>query len=211
MNRLLPLFPLKLVAFPGEQLNLHIFEARYKQMINDCFENRLTFGIPAFIEGKVMDTGTEMRIISVQKTYANGEMDIKTEGVGIFKIDVFHKQAPEKPYAAGQVQEVPFEQRGNISYGEAIIEQVKELFELLKINKPIPRKASEVFTFDIAHHVGLNIEQEYELLNIQGEAKRQEYILEHLRRLIPTVKEMNRLRERVQMNGHFKMLNPPNF
>lgn len=211
MDRLLPLFPLKLVAYPGEQLNLHVFEARYKQMINECFENRMTFGIPAFIEGKVMDTGTEMQIISVQKTYENGEMDIKTEGVGIFKIDVFHRQAPDKLYAAGQVQAIPFEQRGKGVYGEAIIEKVKELFELLKINKPIPKKASELFTFDIAHHVGLNIEQEYELLNIPSEIKRQEYMLDHLTKLIPMVSEMNRLRERVQMNGHFKMLKPPNF
>jgi ATP-dependent Lon protease len=211
MDRLLPLFPLKLVAFPGEKLNLHIFEDRYKQMINECFDNRLTFGIPAFIEGKVMDIGTEMRIISVQKTYDDGEMDIKTEGVGIFKIDVFHRQAPDKLYAAGKVQDIPIEQRGNKLYGEAIIEKVKELFDLLKINKPIPRKASELFTFDIAHHVGLNIEQEYELLNIPTEIKRQEYMLEHLQKLIPMVSEMNRLRERVQMNGHFKMLNPPKF
>ncbi|MEO1628994.1 MAG: LON peptidase substrate-binding domain-containing protein, partial [Bacteroidota bacterium] len=44
-----PLFPLKLVVYPGEQLNLHIFEPRYKQLIRECEQNKVTFGIPAFI------------------------------------------------------------------------------------------------------------------------------------------------------------------
>ena len=58
----LPLFPLKLVAFPGEQLNLHIFEPRYKQLFRECEENQITFGIPAFIDNKIMDIGTELKL-----------------------------------------------------------------------------------------------------------------------------------------------------
>ena len=42
----LPMFPLELVAFPGEELPLHIFELRYQQLLEDCEEEKVTFGIP---------------------------------------------------------------------------------------------------------------------------------------------------------------------
>jgi ATP-dependent Lon protease len=50
MPRLLPLFPLNLVVFPHEKLNLHIFEPRYRQLVRDCLEQNLTFGIPPFLD-----------------------------------------------------------------------------------------------------------------------------------------------------------------
>ena len=71
----LPLFPLKLVAFPGERLNLHIFEPRYKQLIRECSENQITFGIPAFIDNKIVNIGTEIKLEKIENTYENGELD----------------------------------------------------------------------------------------------------------------------------------------
>ena len=59
MNSLfLPLFPLRLVAFPGEDLNLHIFEPRYKELIQECDEKGITFGLPPFIDDKMQTFGT---------------------------------------------------------------------------------------------------------------------------------------------------------
>ena len=81
---MLPQFPLKIVVFPGEQLNLHIFEPRYKQLINECEAEDRTFGIPAFIEKRVMEIGTEVRLEKIVKRHLNGEMDIRTRGVGLF-------------------------------------------------------------------------------------------------------------------------------
>ena len=45
MARFLPLFPLNIVVFPGEKLNLHIFEPRYKKLILDCLANDGLSGI----------------------------------------------------------------------------------------------------------------------------------------------------------------------
>ena len=69
MHDFLPLFPLKLVVYPGEQLNLHIFEPRYKQLIREAEHNGTTFGIPAFIEENVMDIGTEIKLLSIEKRH----------------------------------------------------------------------------------------------------------------------------------------------
>ena len=68
----LPLFPLQSVFFPGETVPLHIFEERYKQLINDCRDEAITFGIPVFINGTV-EYGTEVQLVEVVNTYDSGK------------------------------------------------------------------------------------------------------------------------------------------
>lgn len=55
MTNFIPIFPLGVVVYPDEQLNLHIFEPRYKQLIRDCIAENKPFGIPAVIEKKMME------------------------------------------------------------------------------------------------------------------------------------------------------------
>ena len=86
MPKFLPVFPLSLVAFPGERLNLHIFEPRYKQLIQDCQDEGKTFGIPAYIDDHLNEFGTEMELTSIEKVYEDGSMDIKTRGVQVFRV-----------------------------------------------------------------------------------------------------------------------------
>ena len=43
-QELLPLFPLQVVLFPRTALPLHIFEERYKQMIEDVLRGKSEFG-----------------------------------------------------------------------------------------------------------------------------------------------------------------------
>ncbi len=51
MSRRLRLFPLNAVLFPGAALNLHVFEARYKQMIAECLASGEGFGVALIAEG----------------------------------------------------------------------------------------------------------------------------------------------------------------
>ncbi len=62
MTNFIPIFPLGLVVFPGEQLNLHIFEPRYKQLIQECKAADKPFGIPAVIKNAMPEMGTLVRV-----------------------------------------------------------------------------------------------------------------------------------------------------
>ncbi|MEM0992232.1 MAG: LON peptidase substrate-binding domain-containing protein [Bacteroidota bacterium] len=208
MSQILPLFPLQLVAFPSENLNLHIFEPRYRQLMKECEEAGSTFGIPAFINGSVQEYGTELELVAIVKRYPDGKLDVKTRGLGIFRIEEFYSRAPDKLYAGANIKRIPYKQKGDIIMSAKIVERIAELFQLMKIDKPVP-KANDFSTFSMGHHVGFSIEQEYELLCIQSEENRQEFMLAHLNKLIPVVREMEELRKRVQMNGHFKDVIPP--
>lgn len=207
----LPLFPLNIVVFPGEKLNLHIFEPRYKQLVQDCFAADKPFGIPAFLKQGVTELGTELKILSIDKTYVNGDLDIKCKGGSVFKILNFYRQAPYKLYAAGEVEfltDIPDE---DVILKAQITEKIKHLYEALGLATLSLSLPDNFKIYDIAHQLGLSMEQEYLLLQHRRESERQELVLAHLIAILPVIEETERLKERVKLNGHFKNLIPPNF
>src|ERR1700722_19507624 len=106
MTKFLPIFPLDLVVYPGQLLNLHIFEPRYKQLINECKAGKKTFGIPSVFKDVLNEYGTEMELLEVSKVYPGGEMDIKTRGIKVFRIMEVLREVPQKLYSAAVVYEV---------------------------------------------------------------------------------------------------------
>jgi hypothetical protein len=211
MPSFIPIFPLKLVTYPNEKVNLHVFEDRYKQLINECFEENKTFGIPVFMNGKVREYGTELELEAIRKTYEDGRMDVTTRGVRIYKIEKLYNPAPGKLYSAADVDFINNDTKSDFVTSLSIIERLEEMYQLLKIKREIPTDPYSLYSFDIGHHVGFSINQEYQLMTLKTEAERQAMILEHLTNIIPMIEEMERLRERVKLNGHFKNILPPDF
>jgi ATP-dependent Lon protease len=206
----LPLFPLRLVVFPGEKLNLHIFEPRYKQLIHECDKDKITFGINAFVSDKMVPIGTEIKLLSISKHYENGEMDICTEGVGLYEIEKFYKEPHGKLYDGADVRLLDLKDDTiDLMVSQRILDYAHEIFLLLNLNKELPSKAADVNTFKLGHYVGMGIDQEYELLCLPTEFERQSFILQHLEHILPVVREMEHLRQRALLNGHFKNIVPP--
>ena len=209
MKILLPLFPLNLVAFPGEQLNLHIFEPRYRQLVNECYENNKTFGIPPVKEGQPLLLGTEMKIVEISKAYEDGKLDIKTVGLNAFKLLDFKTKAPDKLYPIGEVSLIEDDPASDIVLAGRVLKLIRELYEIMRMKNEVPELSNDFQINSIAHKIGLNFDQEIELLQINSEEERLSYVESHLLRLIPIVGEMELLRKKVQMNGHFKNVIPP--
>ncbi|WP_022823062.1 LON peptidase substrate-binding domain-containing protein [Hymenobacter norwichensis] len=209
--RQLALFPLNLVVFPGEKLNLHIFEPRYRQLVRDCISEGITFGIPPYLNEAVSTLGTEMQLVDVEKNYTSGEMDIRTRAVGLFRIEEFYRQAPGKLYAAGLVEDITDDARPDIVLQGRIASHLQQLYDVLGLRKLMQELPPDYRIYDVAHHLGLSTEQEYQLLEAGTEMERQEIVLEHLDHILPVLMETERLKERVRLNGHFKNLTPPNF
>lgn len=208
MGNFLPLFPLKLVAFPGEQLNLHIFEPRYKQLIQDSEATKGTFGIAVYID-KLMPFGTEVELAEVSKVYDDGRMDIKTRGKRVFEMLSFENPMTDKMYAGGNVVFYENDPRvGENQYAEFIF-YLKELFRLMEYQTEIIPLRLNSFTY--AHKLGLNLTEEYELLKMAKESERIKFLIGHLMKVIPTMRDMEIAKKRIQMNGHFKNLDPLEF
>ncbi len=206
MINFVPIFPLEIVVYPGEQLNLHIFEERYKQLINECITEKKPFGIPTVIKNNVADMGTLVEITEVAAVHEDGKIDIRTKGVTVFRILEVIKNIPDKLYSGAIVDYPTNNREPNVRLMQRIISSLHKLHKLLKVTKDFKKPDEELRSYDIAHHAGLSLEEEYELLGLLREDQRLEYLKRHLKKILPMVMGAELLKERVKLNGHFKEL-----
>jgi len=206
VTNFIPIFPLAIVVYPGEQLNLHIFEPRYKQLITESFETKKPFGIPAVIDDKINEMGTLVEVKEISKLYDDGKMDIKTEGLQVFRMLEIINELPDKLYSGAIVNYPENNEKGNPLLMQGIVKGIKELHKLLNIEKKFAKADDALWSYDVAHHAGMSLQEEYELLELLHESQRQEYLKRHLTKVIPVLAEMEMLKEKVKLNGHFKNL-----
>lgn len=211
MTNFIPIFPLGIVVYPQEQLNLHIFEPRYKQLIRECVEDKKPFGIPVVLDKKVMEYGTQVMVEKVEKTYDNGEMDIVTRGIKVFRTLEIIQSVPDKLYAGAIVNYPENSEKGSARLRQQVLHGIRELHAILQVHKGFPKDDEELNAYDLAHHAGLSLREEYELLHLFYELQRLEYLKRHLHKVIPMMAEMEKLKERVKLNGHFRNLSADNF
>jgi Lon protease-like protein len=204
----LPFFPLKLVAFPGEELNLHIFEPRYRQLLADAEQQGLTFGICTFIN-QLTGYGTEVCLEKIYKRYEDGRLDIKTRCLSAFQIQSFDNPMSGKLYAGGEIEYLPNDPKISAALHHEFLFYLKEVLCLLDFKVEFDPKLINSFTF--AHKVGLKLEEELELLKMESEEERTFFLVQHLKRMIPVMKAIEQAKDKIKQNGHFKHLDPLSF
>lgn len=208
MTNFIPIFPLNIVVYPGEPLNLHIFEPRYKEMIHDCLTDGKPFGLPPVVGNNLQnDLGTLLEIEELVQTHANGNMDIRTRGKSVFRMLHRMTTIPGKLYEGAIVnypENIP--DPGDSHISKTIVEEVRRLFDLLEVSEKFPKDKDEMRSYEIAHLVGLTLQEEYELLGLFTELQRLEYLRRHLNRIVPVIQQLESLKERIQRNGHFRDL-----
>ena len=204
MTNFIPIFPLEIVVYPGEFLNLHIFEEKYKQLITDCYAEAKPFGIPTVLNKEVAEMGTLVDIIEITEVMEDGKMNIRTKGNTIFKVLELVKDIPDKRYSGAIVNYPANFEQSQPTISAQILNSIDTLYQILNIQKDFKKTPSELLSYDVAHHVGLNISEEYELLGLMYESQRLEYLRRHLDKILPIVTNAEKLKEKVRLNGHFK-------
>ncbi|WP_282161337.1 LON peptidase substrate-binding domain-containing protein [Ulvibacterium marinum] len=205
----LPLFPLQSVFFPGETVPLHIFEERYKQLINDCRKEAITFGIPVYIYDG-LTYGTEVQLVEVVTTYEGGEMDVVCVARQVFKIITFDNEIDGKPYAGGIVQFLDNVNDADRAVKQEVLNGIEELYGLMGV--PYSSIPLEKFnSYILAHKMGLSFEQEFELLQMPKESERLSFIKAHLLATVSVLKEVDRTKRTIEMNGDFRNFDPLDF
>lgn len=210
MKGYLRLFPLNWVIFPGEEVNLHIFEPRYLQLISECETTQEPFGIP-FYDSGLQKFGTLLELTKIKKRYPEGKMDITAIGIEPFEILTFNTLTEGKLYPGGIIKTIPI--TFNYDEKEAILLQVliEKFFKLLGVRPKIPIEHLEKLSFLFGHKIGLSQKKEVELLLMQDESTRQQFLIEHLEEMIPNMEQLEVARHRIKLNGHFKEFDPLNF
>jgi len=106
-STILPYFPLSVFLFPGEDMPLHIFEPRYKQLINDARTLGITFALPFVLEKEIQEFGCEVRLKDVVAEKEDGNMVVVVESVSIIEIASYNSRLEGKLYAGGKVRRIP--------------------------------------------------------------------------------------------------------
>lgn len=130
----LPLFPLNTVVFPYSQIQLNIFEDRYRALVRECLDTDKGFGIVLIRSGKEVGgpaepymVGTAVRIVGAH-TYADGTMDIHVLGERRFRI---RRLDDSRPFLVGYVEPVVEMEVDPGPRTDALVMKVQESFRAL--------------------------------------------------------------------------------
>lgn len=209
MADMMPVFPLGIVVFPGESLNLHIFEPRYKQLLEEVRATDIHFAVAPYFEGKDLLYATEVKLVKTVKMYPDGKSDITLKGLNIIKIIDFFPKHPNKLYPCAEIEVISFDDNADILLNIDIITKLNRLYTAMNIQNVKIKDEVSFRCSDIAHKVGFTIDQELDFMLIDNEYDRALYLNEHLEKFIPQVLAMEELRKRAQLNGHFQNIKPP--
>lgn len=203
----LPLFPLGLVLYPHERLPLHIFEERYKDLTHYCLENDAPFGIVLSEEGKVAETGSTARIREVVNRYDDGRMDIIVEGEQRFRLNQVYERESYITADAELIEEDHTDV--DLSLRERVITQHMKLLEIAgRTVRPALYEDVEHLSFVLAQNAGLDTSQKQDVLELDTENDRIQYLIRHFEDLIPRIEQREDVRRRIRSNGHFKDFPP---
>ncbi len=202
-NDLLPMFPLPVVLFPEELLPLHIFEERYKQMIGECLDGSLPFGVVLAEESGFRQIGCSARIVEVVQKFSDGRMNIVIQGEDRFLILQTHQ---EKPYLTADVEF--FEDAREEAPSGDLVDEVVQAFQAVggETDSPSgdPPEDPTRLSFRIGAALGLPLRDKQELLENDSLGER----LHHLVRMIEgkkhRVEQVSRQQKSAIRNGHPK-------
>ena len=107
----MPLFPLNAVLFPGTPISLYIFEERYKQMMRECIEQEIPFGVVLLQQGNEVSAGPA-RIhsigcsaqITLVRRLNEGRMNVVAVGQERIRVG---QLTYDRPYLVGDVESFP--------------------------------------------------------------------------------------------------------
>jgi Lon protease-like protein len=198
---LLPLFPLDLVLFPGAPLPLHIFEPRYREMITECLDQKMSFGVVRAKEEGVAEIGCTAEIITVTRKYPDGRMDIVTEGRERFEVMQVNQERSFLQAEVLYLQDAPDQ-----ASAEEIAQAVKLQGEIFELAGSSSANSSEIagsqLSFSLVGPMPLDLDFKQTLLGLKSEAERLQAVISYFEAILPNLRRTMRIRQKAGGNGH---------
>lgn len=197
----IPLFPLEVVLFPGISLPLHIFEPRYKTMIQSCRQTAKEFGVVLATQEGIATVGCTAEIVDIIREYPDGRTDIATIGARPFRIS---EVLSELPYHEAQVEYLTDDDSYAEEGSPALLQAYEQCHLLLYGETPEPSNPGQpaCLSYRVAADLPLDLKRKQALLEMRHEGKRRTQLLRDIKELLPLLHQKNLLRERARGNGH---------
>ncbi len=194
-----PLFPLGLVALPGELVPLHIFEERYKTMIGRCLAEESEFGIVWVSDDGLREIGCACEIAEVLETMDDGRINLIARGTRVFRVDA---RQDDLPYPAGTVEFLDDEAE-DVDPGaqETAREAYAELVEQATDKTPDPEEIEAMSAYEMAATVEFGLDAKQGLLDLRSETARLKLVARLFRAAIKRLDFVERAQARARSNG----------
>ena len=205
MARLLPLFPLRLVVFPGAAVPLHIFEERYREMVGEAEAAGTEFGIVRTIargeENGIAHAGCTVSVESVVTRYPDGRFDIVTRGRRRFQILSLDE---EKAYLRGAVEYFDDDQSEPVP--AELLNRALEAHERLRrtIDESESKQAPDPTRHDLSLHLAEGIDDlDFRSLMLQSrsEPERLRLFMQFVGDYIPRRQYVTHMKSKAPTNG----------
>ncbi|MDQ3381916.1 MAG: LON peptidase substrate-binding domain-containing protein [Actinomycetota bacterium] len=199
----LGLFPLGLVLLPTEQVPLHIFEERYKELIEECLADHTEFGLVYADDSGIREIGTRARVLEVLTRFEDGRMNILVEGRDRFRlVDL----TSGKSFQTGDI--TPIEDVDDLADASSV-ERARALFdrlrELTSSQIDLPDADIPQLSYVLAARVELSAEAKLELLAETSERARLERVCALLEEAAVAVERQRHAAERASANGKVEL------
>lgn len=193
------LFPLGIVLLPTEQVPLHIFEPRYRELVGESVEHGRPFGIVLADDDGLRETGTLATVIEVVERFDDGRLNIIVEGGSRFRLVGLTEG---RSFATGNVE--PLDDQDDPAEA-ADIERALALFaqlvELTSSEVDPPEADTPQLSFAVAGRFELSPDIKQELLDESSERIRLRRLCELLTLAAETVERQKQTAARAQTNG----------
>jgi Lon protease-like protein len=194
-----PLFPLGLVALPTEAVPLHIFEERYKTMINDCLARDSEFGIVWLADDGLREIGCACRVERVLERTEDGRMNLLTRGTRPFR--VLERQG-HLAYPAGIVEFLAdHEEDQDADLADAAHSIYGELVRRATDRDPDDGALAELSAYEMAATVDFGLDAKQGLLDLRSENARLALLTRLLRAALKRLEFVERAQARARSNG----------
>jgi ATP-dependent Lon protease len=212
----LPVFPLGIVLFPGVPLPLHIFEPRYRQMLNDIRVSNNLFGLSYFdastSDREIPPVGTIGCVAEVTETQAlpDGRSNILTVGIIRYRIDEYVDRGDQ--YLVARVSFFEDEDEDNELLRESSHEVAESFTRIARAVRIINDERANLpditdtepqrLSFLVAAAMEVDAEVKQELLELRRTSERLDRLRDMLGRALSNYEERARIHELAKGNGH---------
>ena len=198
-----PLFTLGMVALPSELVPLHVFEDRYKAMVEHCLENESEFGIVWLADDGLRPIGCACEIAEVTERLSDGRLNIVARGTRPFRIE---SREDRHPYPAATVvfledgEAVPDAEAAEDAHA-AFAALVQEATD----SEPDPEDIADLSAYEMASAVDFGPDAKQGLLDLRSETARLRLLARLLRAALRRMDFIDASQERARSNGriHF--------
>jgi ATP-dependent Lon protease len=191
------MFPLNIVLLPGETKVLHIFEARYRELVTDCLANQANFGIPYIKGDQLADHGIEVSIIRIMQDSPEGEMDIEIKAIKPFKILKYTSVLKPKLYGAAYTEDYEDDTTSN---RYKLFRSFKKLIKAAK-GKEIPVETLiNVSVYKVAQLLDLTNEEKLQLLAFDVIKDKEDFLIAKIKLYMHMVKLEKEIKNNFRLN-----------